>query len=291
MWFDDQAEAAAAFYAATLPDARVGEVARYPSAGPNPSGKPPGSVMSVDFTVAGQGFVALNGGPAFERNPSISFFVSLPSAPQVDRLCQALLDGGTALMPLDAYPWSERYGWVMDSFGVSWQVMAAPGVDRAKVTPSLMFTGANHGRAREAIEVYVAAFPEARVGGIEVYSGDEGPAGTVKYGSFTLDGQPMVAMDSHGDHRFTFNEGISLQVMCADQDEVDQFWQRLAAGGEEGRCGWLKDRFGLSWQIVPETLTEWLAHPDPGARDRAFEAMLGMGKLDIAELRRALAGG
>jgi predicted 3-demethylubiquinone-9 3-methyltransferase (glyoxalase superfamily) len=290
LWFDDQAEEAAAFYVATFPDASTGEVARYPSSGPNPSRKPPGSVMTVDFAVAGQRFVALNGGPAFSPNPSISFFVYVPIAQEVDRLHHALLAGGMSLMPLDAYPWSDRYGWVMDRFGVSWQVMAAPGVERATVAPCLMFTGANHGRAREAIDAYVAAFPEARIAALEQYTGDDGPAGTVKHGRFTIGDQQVVVMDSHGDHPFTFSEAISLQVMCADQDEVDHYWRALAEGGEAGRCGWLKDRFGVSWQVVPEAIVEWLAQPDAAVRDRAFQAMLGMDKLDIAELRRASAG-
>jgi predicted 3-demethylubiquinone-9 3-methyltransferase (glyoxalase superfamily) len=291
LWFDDQAEAAAEFYTGLFPDARLGDVARYPSSGPNPSGRPPGSVMTVDFTVAGQRFTALNGGPAFDLNPGISFFVNVPSAAEVDRLVGALIEGGMALMPLDAYPWSERYAWVADRYGVSWQVMAVPGLDRASVVPCFMFVGDQHGRAREAIDAYVAAFPEGRVDMIDTYAPEEGPAGTVKHGRFTLDGQPMVAMDSHGDHRFSFNEGISLQVMCADQDEVDHFWRALGEGGEPGPCGWLKDRFGVSWQVVPEAMGEWMTHPDAAARDRAFEAMLGMGKLDVVELRRAVAGG
>jgi len=290
LWFDDQAEAAAAFYVAAFPDAHVGAVARYPSSGPNPSGRPPGSVMSVAFTIAGQRFTALDGGPAFTLNPSISFFVYLPTAQEVENLYHALHEGGQVLMPLDAYPWSERYAWLADRYGVSWQLIAAPGVERPTVAPCLMYTGAQHGRAREAVELYGGAFPGSSVEHLEPYAAGEGPEGTLKHASFTLAGQPMVAMDSHLEHGFAFNEGISLQVMCVDQDEVDQYWSALSDGGEEGPCGWLKDRFGLSWQVVPEALGEWMAHPDAAARDRAFAAMLEMGKIDVAALRRALSG-
>jgi predicted 3-demethylubiquinone-9 3-methyltransferase (glyoxalase superfamily) len=290
LWFDDQAEEAAAFYVDVFPAARLGAVARYPSSGPNPSGKPPGSVLTVECTLAGQDFTLLNGGPTFTINPSISFFVYVPSAQAVDRLYGALAADGTTMMPLDAYPWSERYAWVMDRFGATWQVMAVPEIERATIAPCLMFTDAQRGRAQEAIDRYVATFPGSRVEHVEYYTNGEGPEGTVKHARLTLAGQPLTAMDSPIDHGFDFNEAVSLQVMCADQDEVDRYWRELAAGGEEGPCGWLKDRFGVSWQVVPRAIGEWLTHPDPRARDRAFQAMLGMGKLDVAALQQALAG-
>jgi predicted 3-demethylubiquinone-9 3-methyltransferase (glyoxalase superfamily) len=291
LWFDDQAEAAAEFYVSAFRGGSVDAVVHYPESAPNPSGRPPGSVVTVDFTVAGQRFTALNGGPAFAINPSISFFVFRPTAVEVDGLVPALLDGGSALMALDAYPWSERYAWVMDRFGVSWQVMAAAGVEQVTVAPCPMFTGPQHGRAREAIDAYVAAFPGSGVEFVDAYDGDGGPAGTVKHGRFSLAGQPLVAMDSAFEHGFTFNEAVSLQVMCADQAEVDRLWATLAEGGEFGPCGWLKDRFGVSWQVVPEGLLPLLTGSDAVARDRTFAALLEMGKLDLAELRLAHGGG
>jgi predicted 3-demethylubiquinone-9 3-methyltransferase (glyoxalase superfamily) len=243
----------------------------------------------LDFTVAGLLFTALDGGPHFKPNPSISFFLRVADEKEVDELYHALREGGQDLMPLDAYPWSPRYAWVMDRFGVSWQVMTAPGVTRSSVTPSLMYTGARHGRAREAVEAYVAAFPDSRIDDIAHHDTAE-LEGTVKYAGFTLAGQPLVAMDGGPGHAFTFDEGVSLQVMCENQDEVDHFWRTLSEGGEEGPCGWLKDRFGVSWQVVPEAMSEWMTHPDEAARERAFQAMLGMKKLDVAELQRALRG-
>jgi predicted 3-demethylubiquinone-9 3-methyltransferase (glyoxalase superfamily) len=290
LWFDDQAEAAADFYVSAFPDAQRGAVARYPTSLPNPANKEPGSVLTADFTVVGQRFTALNGGPQFAPNPSVSFFVRLAAEDEVDRLHDALIAGGQALMPLDAYPWSPRYAWVQDRFGVSWQLMAAPDLVHASVVPCLMFSGAQHGRAREAIDQYVGVFPRARIDHVATYGPGEGPEGTVAHGAFTLADQPMVAMDSHLAHGFGFDEGVSLQVMCGDQAEVDHVWSALADGGEEGPCGWLKDRFGVSWQVVPRTMDAWMTHPDEAARARAFEAMLGMSKLDVAALERALAG-
>ena len=137
---------------------------------------------------------------------------------------------------------------------------------------------------------YTGVFPGGRIDSIERYAGGEGPTDTVKHGRFVLAGQKMVAMDSHVDHGFAFNEALSLQVMCEDQDELDRYWDALAEGGEHGPCGWLKDRFGLSWQVVPTVITEWMASKDTAARDRAFEVLWQMKKLDIAALKRAYEG-
>jgi len=291
IWFDDQAEQAAAFYVQTFPDSRITAISRYPESSDNPSGRPRGSVLTVEFEVAGQRFAALNGGPHFVVNPSISFFVHIDTTEDAERLFSVLADGGEALMPLDAYPWSERYGWVKDRFGVSWQVMAGrrqPG--GATIVPCLMFAGRQHGRAEEAMRVYAGTFPGGRIDSVERYAAGEGPPGAVKHGGFVLASQEMVAMDSHVDHGVTFNEALSLQVMCKDQDELDRYWAALAEGGEKGPCGWLKDRFGLSWQVVPTDIAEWMTSKDVAARDRAFEAMLQMKRLDIAALKRAFDG-
>jgi predicted 3-demethylubiquinone-9 3-methyltransferase (glyoxalase superfamily) len=294
IWLDDAAEAAAAFYVEAFGTSRGRVVAtsRYPESGTNPSGKPPGSVLTVEFEVAGQRFTALNGGPIFVLNPSVSFFVNLKSVEEVERLYAALADGGKALMPLGSYPWSERYGWVMDRFGVSWQVMLSANPDVATIVPCLMFTGSNLRRAEEAMRFYTEVFPSSRIDAIERYAAGEageGGEGTVKHGRFLLDGQWMVAMDAHGPHGFVFNEALSLQVMCKDQAELDRYWQALSEGGTTSMCGWLKDRFGLSWQVVPESIASWMATKDVAARDRAFAAMMTMKKIDIATLERAFA--
>ena len=291
LWFDDQAESAAAFYVSTFPAGRITSTSRYPDSVDIPSGKPPGSVLTAAFELAGQPFTALNGGPQFVPNPSISFFVHVETAAEADRLYTALVEGGQALMPLDAYPWSERYAWVQDRHGISWQIITGrrpPGA--AIVVPCLMFAGKQHGRAAEAALVYAAIFPGGRVEHLEPYAAGEGPEDTIKHGRFVLGEQQMIAMDSHVSHDITFNEAVSLQVMCEDQDEVDYYWARLTEGGEPGPCGWLKDRFGVSWQVVPSGIGQWLTGGDSVARQRAFTAMLGMTKLDITALQRAFEG-
>jgi predicted 3-demethylubiquinone-9 3-methyltransferase (glyoxalase superfamily) len=291
LWLDDQAEQAANFYIETFRTGCIRGVSRYPEAGDNPSGKPVGSVLTVDFEIRGRRFTALNGGPAFTINPTISFFAQTDSAAETDRLFSALADGGKTLMPLDRYPWSERYAWVQDRFGVSWQVML--GRDEpaeATIVPCLMFTGPQQGRAEEAMKAYVSVFPEGRIERIERYTAAEGPESSVKHGRFVVAGQPTVAMDSHIENGFTFNEGLSLQVICKGQDEVDRYWTALSAGGEPGVCGWLKDRFGLSWQVVPDAIGAWLTSKDTPARDRAFRAMMTMKKPDVGALQRAFEG-
>jgi predicted 3-demethylubiquinone-9 3-methyltransferase (glyoxalase superfamily) len=291
LWLDDQAEEAARFYTSTFGDGRVLATSHYPRSFDNPGGKPRGSVLTVEFEVLGQRFTALNGGPHFVINPSISFFVHTDTPERTDTLCAALGLGGKFLMPAGSYPWSERYGWVQDRFGVSWQVMTSKRASGgAAITPCLMFADAQHGRAEEAMKAYTAVFPDSRIVQIERYGADRGPQGKVVHGRFVLGGQDFAAMDSHEARGATFNEGLSFQVMCEDQAEVDRYWQRLSEGGSPGVCGWLKDAFGLSWQIVPESISAWLTSRDPQANDRAFQAMLGMKKLDIAKLDAAFAG-
>ncbi len=145
-------------------------------------------------------------------------------------------------------------------------------------------------RAEEAAKLYVSVFPGARITRVTRYGpGGPQPEGGVMTVAFELDGQPFVALN--GGPHFTFTDGVSLSVDCKTQQEVDAYWDRLSEGGEEGPCGWLKDRFGLSWQITPTVLGEMLGDPDPDRSRRVMEAMLGMKKICIADLERAYAGG
>jgi predicted 3-demethylubiquinone-9 3-methyltransferase (glyoxalase superfamily) len=145
-----------------------------------------------------------------------------------------------------------------------------------KQIPCLWFDG----RAEEAAQYYVSVFPDSAV--TQVTRGPEGRAMTV---SFSLDGHDYVALN--GGPQFTFTEAVSFQIHCADQDEVDHYWSRLTDGGQESQCGWLKDRFGVSWQVVPVELFTLLSDPDPGRAQRATQAMLQMRKIDVATMRRA----
>lgn len=151
-----------------------------------------------------------------------------------------------------------------------------------KITPCLWFNT----QGEEAAEFYTSIFPNSKIVDVTRHgSAGPGPEGTAMTVNFVLDGQEYVALN--GGPEFTFTEAVSFQVSCGSQAEVDEYWSKLSAGGEEGPCGWLKDRYGLSWQIVPTALIELLADPDPGRSQRAMAAMLQMKKIDIAELRRA----
>ena len=153
-----------------------------------------------------------------------------------------------------------------------------------KITPWLWFDT----EGEEAARFYASVFPNSKVGEITRYgSAGPRPEGTVMTVSFELEGQPFVALN--GGPEFGFTEAVSFQVLCEDQDEVDRYWDALADGGEEGPCGWLKDRYGLSWQIVPKALFELLEDPDKEKAQRVTEAMLQMGKIEVAGLEQAAA--
>lgn len=151
-----------------------------------------------------------------------------------------------------------------------------------RITPNLWFDT----QGEEAAKFYVSIFPNSKITNL-LYYGEAGPrpAGTVLTVDFVLDGQPYTAIN--GGPEFTFDEAISLLVECADQEEVDYYWTKLSEGGEEGPCGWLKDKYGLSWQVSPAALGELLTDPDQGRAQRAMKAMLGMKKIDVAELYRS----
>lgn len=282
LWFDHQAEEAVEFYVSVFPNSKVLDVMRNGDA-----------VVTIDFQLGGQRFGALNGGPHFQFNPSISFFVLCETEAETEETWNKLLDGGQALMPLDKYPWSEKYGWAQDRYGLSWQVYLGQMSEVGqKITPSLMFTGAQLGRAEEALNLYTSIFPDSGIAGVMKYGpGGPAPEGTVQHAQFNLDGHVFMAMDSHGEHAAQFNEAVSFVVSCADQEEIDYYWNKLTAGGgEESQCAWLKDKFGVSWQIVPPVLMQNLKDPDPAKAARVMQAMLKMKKIDIALLKEAYTG-
>lgn len=291
LWFDDQAEEAARFYVSVFPRSKIGTVSRYDEASAEASGRPQGSAMTVEFELAGQRFVGLNGGPHFTLNPSISFHVKCQTVDEVDSLWRELSGGGDVLMPLDSYPFSKRYGWCNDRYGVSWQLIHAGDEPIGqKITPVMMFVGDVCGKAEEAVQLYVSLFDNSRADFLARYGADAAPdeEGTIQYASFTLEGQEFGAMDNAREHDFAFNEAISFIVDCQDQQEVDHFWEKLTAdGGEESMCGWLKDKYGVSWQIIPRQLMEMIGSDDKEKAGRATEAMLKMKKIDISKLEEA----
>ncbi|OHA85613.1 MAG: hypothetical protein A2408_00985 [Candidatus Yonathbacteria bacterium RIFOXYC1_FULL_52_10] len=289
LWFANKAEEAANFYVALFENSKVGNVMRYDGESAKASGQPEGSVLTVSFTLDGYEIGGLNGGPVFSFTPATSFFVSCETREEVDTLWQKLVAEGKVLMPLDAYPFSERYGWLEDKFGVSWQLILS---DRSqRIVPCLLFVGEQYGNAEEAMNLYTSLFDNSSIPTFTRYgAGEAGTEGTVAHAVFALDGQEFVAMDGPGEHAYTLTPAMSFLVNCATQEEVDKFWDGLSEGGVEDQCGWLKDKYGVSWQIVPSVLNELLSDPDPEKAQRTMHAMLQMHKLDIAELKKAHGG-
>lgn len=270
LWFDHQAKEASEYYCSLFPDSHIQTA--------NP--------IAVLSQMADIQFMALNGGPLFKMNPAISFFVTCEDKPEIDQLWHKISEGGQVLMNLDPYPWSEYYGWCSDRYGMSWQLYLGKMEQvNQKIVPSLLFTNENFRKAEEAIRYYITLFPDSIIEGILHYD-DSNPqtAGAVQHAQFRLMNQVFMAMDGPGEHAFTFNEGVSFVVNCDTQEEIDFLWKELTAnGGEESMCGWLKDRFGVSWQIVPSQLGVWMADPIRGPK--VMEAFLKMKKFDIETLQ------
>ena len=309
LWFDKNCEEAVDFYVETFPNSKIKSVTRYPDGmrvGPEQPGME-GKILTTVFELDGYAFQALDGGPFFKTNPSISFMVNFdPSkdpeaASNLDKLWEKLSEGGKVLMPLEAYPFSKRYGWVEDRFGISWQLILTDpeGEPRPSIIPSLLFVGSVCGKAEEALNHYVSIFKnspasssgQTKMGTVAKYPAGMEPnkEGTAMFAEASLSGEWITAMDSALEHNFAFSEGISMSVECKDQEEVDYFWKKLSEGGEESQCGWVKDKYGVSWQVVPKRLGQLLGNLNSEGSKRVFDAMLGMQKLNVAKLEAAYA--
>ncbi|MFT3661862.1 MAG: VOC family protein [Gordonia sp. (in: high G+C Gram-positive bacteria)] len=294
IWFDGTAAEAAEHYARVLPDTSGRVLMRYPEEGlPDFQKALAGQPLTAEIVVGesaedgGCRIVLINAGPEFAPNESISFMLNFdPSrdpdaAATLEAVWAGLGDGGEVLAELDEYPFSPRYGWIRDRYGVTWQLILThpDGEPRPFVIPSLLFCGAAQNRAKAAIAAYTSLFDDSGVGMIVDYSTATGAvrADSVMFGDFRLAGQWFTAVDSPEPRDFSFTCGVSLQVNCADQAEIDRCWEALSAVPEAEQCGWCADEFGLSWQIVPEEMGSLMASPE------AYGAMLAMKKIVIAD--------
>ena len=287
LWFDNQAREAADFYVAAF--GKNSEIKNINTLYNTPSG----TVDIVSFDLMGQEFMSISAGPLFKFNPSISFSVACKTKEEVEELWEKLVKDGQVLMELGTYPFSEKYGWLQDKYGLSWQLILMGNADiKQKITPAMLFVGNVCGKAEEAINFYVSIFRHSKVGGISRYAKGQEPdkEGTIAHAFFTLENQEFTAMDSAHEHKFQFNEAISFIVNCKDQEEIDYYWNKLSADPASEQCGWLKDKFGVSWQIVPVDMNEMLASTDSEKVARVTEAFLKMKKFDIAKLREVYQG-
>ena len=247
----------------------------------------------LNIELFGQKLMFLNAGPQFEKNASISFTILCETEDEVQQYWNELVKNGTILMELAEYPWSKKYGWVRDQFGVTWQIYLGEKLGDQNIIPTLMFIYQNNGQAQKAIEFYTSIFPNSKVGGILKYGegvGNENHevAENVQHADFEIDHYKIFCMDNSHDHQFHFNEGISIVVMTDDQKQTDHLWNSLVAGGRPSMCGWLKDQFGVSWQIVPKKLLELMNDFDqPIKAQKVVEAMMSMQKIEISDLENA----
>jgi predicted 3-demethylubiquinone-9 3-methyltransferase (glyoxalase superfamily) len=293
LWFDKEAKEAAEFYTSTFPNSKLTNITTIQNT-------PSGDCDIVSFELWGYRLMAISAGPLFKFNPSISLMVNFDPAQdkdaktRIDKVWEKLSAGGNILMPLDKYPFSERYGWVQDRYGLSWQLILTnpEGEKRPTIIPFFLFVGDVYGKAEEAFDSYLSIFKNSKRGAMVRYGAGQAPdkEGAVMFTDFMLEDQWFAAMDSAHQHNFKFNEAISLMVNCETQEEIDYYWKKLSAVPEAEQCGWLKDKFGISWQVVPTAMDTMMRDGSPEQIARVTQAFLKMKKFDLTELRKAYQG-
>jgi len=263
LWFDNNAEEALKHYASIFPDSYMGDV--------NP--------VVASANLSGVNFIGINGGPIFQINPSISMMVICENKEEIDALWNQLLPEGAVLMALDSYPWSPRYGWLQDKYNVNWQLYLGKlsDVHNQKVVPTMMFCGSQQGQCEKALAFYQSVFVDYRSDGILKYPDGE-MTGQIQHTQFVAHHSLFMAMDSGVPQDFTFNEGVSFVIHCKDQEEIDYYWNKFTAQGKESMCGWCKDPFGVSWQVIPDNIDKLISSPS------AHQALMKMKKIIIADL-------
>lgn len=290
LWYDKEAKEAATFYCSLFPDSKITNVTTL-------TNTPTGDCDLVSFTLSGLPFMAISAGPIFKFNPSVSFIVNFDPATdrdaqeKLDNVWSKLSEGGVPLMELGEYPFSKRYGWIQDKYGLSWQLILSnpDGESRPFIMPSVMFVGKVCGKAEEASDFYLSVFKNSKRGSLFRYSKGMEPdrEGTIMFTDFMLTGEWFSAMDSAHEHKFAFNEAVSFIVNCETQDEIDYYWEKLSAVPQSEQCGWCKDKYGLSWQITPVAMGEMLTKGSPEQVKRVTGAFMKMKKFDLKKLEEA----
>jgi predicted 3-demethylubiquinone-9 3-methyltransferase (glyoxalase superfamily) len=290
LWFDTQAKEAAEFYCSLFPDSKITNVTTLHDT-------PSGDCDVVSFELSGHPFMAISAGPLFSFNPSISFMLNfdpsmnINTRKDVDAAWEKLARGGKVMMELGKYPFSERYGWVQDKYGISWQLIVTDpaGEERPFIIPSLLFTEKVCGKADEAVNFYHSVFKNSKRGIVARYPGGMEPdkEGTTMFTDFMIERQWFAAADSARVHGYTFNEAVSLMISCDTQAEIDYYWKELSVAPEAEQCGWCKDPYGVSWQVHPAMLDEMMKNGTREQINRLTKAFLPMKKFDIAVLKKA----
>jgi len=293
LWFDTQAKEAVEFYCNIFPNSKILSSTVLHDT-------PSGDCDMLTFNLNGHDFMAISAGPYFTINPAISFMLNFDPSQDAEAeahlktLWEKLSEGGATLMPLQEYPFSKLYGWVQDKYGVTWQLILTDptGEPRPFITPSLMFAGQHTNKAEEAVQFYLDIFRHTKQGTIARYTENTGPAkkDSIMFTDFMLENQWFAAMDSGVEQPFTFNEAVSLLINCDTQEDIDYYWKKLSAVPKAERCGWLKDKYGVSWQVSPASLSTMMKEGTPEQIDRVTKAFLKMKKFNLAELEAAYNG-
>lgn len=293
LWFDKEAKESAEFYVSVFPNSKI-------TSHKVLKGTPSGDCDMMAFELGGVPFMSISAGPYFKINSSVSFMVNFdPSKDSnarenLDKTWEKLVDGGKVMMELGEYPFSKRFGFLEDKYGVSWQLILTDpnGEERPFIIPSLLFVSGSYGKAEEAVDYYLSVFKDSKLGLRVKYETDQGPnkAGTVMFSDFKLWDTWFSAMDGGGEHKFGFNEAVSFIINCDNQEEIDYFWEKLSYVPESEQCGWCKDKFGVSWQVVPTIMNEMMSKGTPEQAKRVTESFLKMKKFDLATLEKAYNG-
>jgi predicted 3-demethylubiquinone-9 3-methyltransferase (glyoxalase superfamily) len=286
LWYDKEASDAAKFYVSLFDNSSLLSETILEDT-------PSGNAEVVTFELAGQEFQAISAGPYFKFNPSISLMVACESIEEVNSKWEVLSKGGQELMPLGEYPFCKWYGWIQDKYGLSWQLMLKENEKTTqKITPCFLFSKESCGKAEEAMRYYTEIFENSEIETISRYKEGEAKSSKAKinYAAFKLEDINFCAMDHGFDADFTFNEAFSIIINCENQQEIDYFWSKLSAIPEAEECGWVKDKFGVSWQVVPTIMKEMMKSADREKIKRVTEAFLKMKKFDLEILKAAYEG-
>ena len=279
LWFNTEGREAAEFYTKIFKKSRVIRINKMENT-------PSGTVETVDFELLGVEFNFMSAGPFHKINPSVSFVYNTTSLEEADFVWTQLLPESNVLMEFGEYPFADKFGWLQDKFGVSWQVNYSKNVKVSNITTNLMFVGKAYGKAEEALNHYMKVFKNASKEEIKRYEESEAPEkkGLIKHADFTIEKRKFSILESGLDHKFFFNESMSFVINCTTQEEIDYYWDNLSADEKAEQCGWLKDKYGVSWQVVPIGFSELLEDPDKEKVKRKVQAFLKMKKIDIKTL-------
>jgi predicted 3-demethylubiquinone-9 3-methyltransferase (glyoxalase superfamily) len=270
IWFQEEAAEAAAFYTQVLPDTRITHE----------------SGLSIELTCMGTRFLFLQGAQDLQSNRTQSLFLYAGSAEQAAKCVEALSTHGEIIMPFGTYPWASHYAWIVDRFGIQWQIDGDPIRSSQKIVTTVMFANEQKNRVSSMLAQYATIFPNF----IELMRIPAGPdidpaPDAVSFAQYKIGSTVFNTMASPLPVTGQFNQRFSQILICDTQESIDYYWDALGAGGNYGMCGWLEDRWGLAWQIIPAELRSWLR--DASTSNRVMEALKRMQKIDINALRQS----